>query len=208
MCVTSKKTKVQSKDRLATEEKLIIAAEKVFSKFGFKGATTRLIAQTAKVNPALINRYFDGKYGLLIAIIEKEAEEYRNNKLQYPPQKTLKEEIVAFAQSLFNACIDKTPFYRIVMGQFLTDQKFLKKFRDAIPTVFENTEFKERLKAFNITKKEAEGVFKQVDLYTHSVILMDYILQGNSKEEVEKTFYESIANYGDTLELRLKKNIA
>ena len=204
----TKKVQPKSKERLATEEKLLVAAEKVFSKYGFKGATTRLIAQTAKVNPALINRYFDGKYGLLIAIIQKEAEVYRNNKLQYPAQSSLKEEIMAFAQSLFQACAEKTTFYRIVFGQFLTDQKFSKKFRDAIPSVFEHAEFHQRLMAFNVSKQLAEEVYQRVDLYTHSVILMNYIMQGEEREKVEKSLCDTMADYGDILEFKLKKNIA
>lgn len=61
----------KTKDRANTEARLIEAAEKIFSQVGFEGATTRMIAQEAGTNLSLINRYFDGKYGLLIALVKK-----------------------------------------------------------------------------------------------------------------------------------------
>ncbi|CAD7036998.1 TetR/AcrR family transcriptional regulator [Pseudorhizobium endolithicum] len=49
------------KDAEATRERLIAAARTMFAKRGYEGTTVREIAGEARVNPALINRYFGGK---------------------------------------------------------------------------------------------------------------------------------------------------
>ncbi|BCH20696.1 TetR family transcriptional regulator [Mesorhizobium sp. L-8-10] len=49
------------RDAQATRKRLVGAARKAFSEHGYEGTTVREIAADAKVNPALINRYFGGK---------------------------------------------------------------------------------------------------------------------------------------------------
>jgi AcrR family transcriptional regulator len=52
------------------KERLLEAAIDVFGKYGFTGATTRIIAQRADVNISAIPYYFNGKEGLYHAVIE------------------------------------------------------------------------------------------------------------------------------------------
>ena len=52
------------------KERLLEAAIDVFGKYGFSGATTRMIAQRADVNISAIPYYFNGKEGLYHAVIE------------------------------------------------------------------------------------------------------------------------------------------
>ncbi|MBY0415557.1 MAG: TetR family transcriptional regulator [Bdellovibrionales bacterium] len=74
--MAAKIIRAKQKNREATEERLLLAAEHVFSKYGYNGATTRMIAKKADINMALITRYFDGKYGLLLKILEREMLHY------------------------------------------------------------------------------------------------------------------------------------
>lgn len=132
----AKKTESQkSKDRLQTEAKFLEAAEVVFSKEGFKGATTRLIAKKACCNLALINRYFEGKYGLLISLIEHMATVVKSKEFIYPPQESLTDELSCFGEFYLSNITSNLNLFKIVTGQFLSDQKFLKKFRDKLPPV-------------------------------------------------------------------------
>src|SRR5437868_2775550 len=95
--------KGKKRDRSASERSLLKAAEDVFSKHGFKGATTRMIAKKAGVNESLIGRYFDGKMGLLIAIMERYVlEDDIHTRLTYPPQETLTEELLGFSKFKFD----------------------------------------------------------------------------------------------------------
>jgi AcrR family transcriptional regulator len=51
-----------------SKKRLLSAAMDIFSKSGFDAATTRAIAKKANVNDSLIQRYFGGKLGLLLAL--------------------------------------------------------------------------------------------------------------------------------------------
>lgn len=143
--MVTKQIKSKNKDRLATEERLLEAAAYVFSKHGFKGATTRMIAKKADVNVALIARYFDGKYGLMIKFIERKAIECRFIELDYPPQETLAAECLCFAKQRIQFFIDDMSLFKIVMNQFLTDPKFLKKFHESLVIFETHPAFQARL---------------------------------------------------------------
>ncbi|MBD3747923.1 MAG: TetR/AcrR family transcriptional regulator [Sphingobacteriales bacterium] len=88
-----------------TEEKhekkdhIIEIAEKLFSELGYDGASTRLIAQDAGVNMAMLNYYFGGKEGLYLAIFEKRIGE---SKLQL---QSLNNEAISSFEKL-NKCIE------------------------------------------------------------------------------------------------------
>ena len=67
----------KKRDRAASERALIKAATVLFAAKGFDGTRTLEIAKKAKVNEALITRYFGGKEGLLVAVLE-ESESKKN----------------------------------------------------------------------------------------------------------------------------------
>ncbi|MEO5911011.1 MAG: TetR/AcrR family transcriptional regulator [Pelobium sp.] len=66
-----------------TEEKqekknhIIEIAERLFSELGFDGTSTRLIAQEAGVNMAMLSYYFGGKEGLYLAVFEQRISEQK-----------------------------------------------------------------------------------------------------------------------------------
>ncbi|WP_417827688.1 TetR/AcrR family transcriptional regulator [Thalassospira sp.] len=56
--------------RQENEEQILAAAERVFADFGFKGATTALIAETANVPKSNVHYYFNTKEALYRRIME------------------------------------------------------------------------------------------------------------------------------------------
>lgn len=140
----SKKTTVvkspKLKDRKASEEKLLKAAEQIFAKHGFQGATTRMIAEKANVNLSLINRYFDGKYGLLLKIVELKAQECKG--LEYEPKNNLVDELNAYCEMQTRQFYEGLSLFRIILVQYITDPKFLKKFKE-IAEIFQNNQLLE-----------------------------------------------------------------
>jgi TetR/AcrR family transcriptional regulator, regulator of cefoperazone and chloramphenicol sensitivity len=58
------------RDRAATRRALLAAALKLFASKGYEGTTTREIAACACCAEGLIHRYFNGKAGLLAALME------------------------------------------------------------------------------------------------------------------------------------------
>jgi TetR/AcrR family transcriptional regulator, regulator of cefoperazone and chloramphenicol sensitivity len=69
--VTESKRKLNTHNRAATERALLEAAARLFSKKGYESTTTREISDAAKCAEALIQRYYGGKNGLLVAIVKE-----------------------------------------------------------------------------------------------------------------------------------------
>ena len=180
--MVTKQIKPKSKDRLATEIRLLDAAEQIFSKHGFQGATTRMIAKKADVNVALITRYFDGKYGLMLKFIEKKAAECRIIIMDYPPQETLSAECISFAKQRIQFFITDINIFKIVMVQFLTDPKFLKKFRESLIIFESHPTFQARintlLKKEKVTPKlSTKQIVEIIEDYIFSIVLSRFAIR-------------------------------
>ena len=66
----------------SARERLLEAAMDVFGRYGYEGATTRMIATTAGVNIASIPYYFKGKEGLYKALINQIVEIIRSQVVE------------------------------------------------------------------------------------------------------------------------------
>ncbi len=179
------------KDRAQTEEKLVAAAEHIFSIHGYNAATTRMIAQKADVNIALINRYFDGKYGLLIKVIEGKTRLCSGLLENYPEQSTLTQVCTHYFLKRFEFYYEDTNFFRIILVQYLTDPKFANKFNEIISALQNEEDLIYRLDKL---KKEKKIVLKTnsaefVDYMMCTLFGMfvgDYLLQNIKAEDIRK----------------------
>ena len=63
--------KMAEKEKIDKKEHLLNVAERVFGEMGYDGASTRVLAQEAGVNMAMLNYYFGSKDGLLKAVVER-----------------------------------------------------------------------------------------------------------------------------------------
>jgi AcrR family transcriptional regulator len=61
------------RDKEKRQRSLIDAANAVFAEHGYDAATTRAVAERAGCSEGLIHRYFGGKRGLLLAVMESKA---------------------------------------------------------------------------------------------------------------------------------------
>jgi AcrR family transcriptional regulator len=193
--------KGKKRDRCATEAKLLKAAEEIFSKLGFNGATTRVIACKAKVNESLIGRYFEGKMGLLMGVITQyTSEEEHLAELPYPPQETLQAELLGFARFRFERDTKKNfDFFKIVLSQAIIDPKFNKRIRENVP-FFEQPRLAERLKSLVENGKTDKNLnipklIKELEIFMFGNIISQRIFMGASPEEAFKTLEEFIRNH-------------
>lgn len=200
----TKQIKTKTKDREATEERLLLAAEHVFSKFGFKGATTRMIAKKADINLALITRYFDGKYGLLLKIVEKKTRQMHSD-LPYAPKETVTEECMAYALLRMDTCLEDLNFFRIVIAQFLTDPKFLKRFQETLLTLKNYTHFESRLNQLVKDKKMSSDVsiielYESIENHVFGLV-MSLLIKGRSDKDIKDKLRTFIELYCKGIEL-------
>lgn len=84
-----------SKDIISTEQCIKEAAQKIFFKKGFDGATTRDIAEESGINRALVNYYFRSKEKLFNTIFLENIELYFAGNLNIMNQSiSIKEKII------------------------------------------------------------------------------------------------------------------
>src|SRR3712207_4692738 len=85
------------RDKAATKQALLDAAVEEFARRGYDAATTREVAAAAGVNEGLIQRYFGGKQGLLLAIVQGFCGEGQRGACTLAPRRDeLKAEIQGF----------------------------------------------------------------------------------------------------------------
>ncbi|MCO5950517.1 MULTISPECIES: TetR/AcrR family transcriptional regulator [Mucilaginibacter] len=65
------------KEKIDKKDHILDVAERVFSDFGFDGASTRMISGEAGVNMAMLNYYFGSKEGLFLAIFERKISSFQ-----------------------------------------------------------------------------------------------------------------------------------
>lgn len=198
---SNQRTKAKKRDRSVSERNLLKAAEEIFSKHGFKGATTRMIAKKAGVNESLIGRYFDGKMGLLIAIIERYVlEEDSKIRLPYPQQETLEAELLSFARFKYDlGCKKNFDFFKIVLSQVIVDVKFCKRIRETVP-MFYHPELEERLYSLQKSGQihadiDVETFFKGLVIFIFGNIITQRVVAGVSDLEALKMLESFIKFY-------------
>lgn len=121
------------KRRALTEEKLLKAGIKVFSKNGYDGATTREISKKAGVNESLIIRYFGSKEGLYLEAIRRFIESKRTGPLPYPLQVNLEEELICHVRGVLENLEKNRDLYKILLSPSTIDGKMRKKINEIIP---------------------------------------------------------------------------
>jgi AcrR family transcriptional regulator len=109
------------RDKEATKRALLAAGLKVFAQRGYDAATTREVAQAAGVNEQLIQRYFGGKGGLLLAIIERFGEEERQCCAMPPPCGGVEAEIRSFLEFQLDHACAVGDFLKVALHRSLCD---------------------------------------------------------------------------------------
>jgi AcrR family transcriptional regulator len=112
---------------------LLEAANAVFAERGFDAATTREIAERAGCAEGLIHRYFAGKRGLLLAIIDqKSAIVAQEFAAHLPAAASVQEEIEEILLHELDAKWEKRDFMRVCVSQSAIDPEIGAAIRERI----------------------------------------------------------------------------
>lgn len=110
------------RNRALREQALLEAATAVFAQHGYDGATTSEIAERAGCAEGLIHRYFGGKRGLLLAIIQRKTlEKTREYLSALPDRDTLLEELEQFFLWQLSLMWEQRDFMRVSLSQAIID---------------------------------------------------------------------------------------
>jgi AcrR family transcriptional regulator len=116
------KPKTKTRNRAVKEQALIQAATKLFAAGGYESTKTREIAALAGCAEGLIHRYFKGKAGLLLAIVQSRiTQEVSDISAQIPLAGNLKDEIRQLARWEVERMWRDRDFLKIVMPRALLD---------------------------------------------------------------------------------------
>lgn len=203
--MAQKRPKIKVKDRSISEQKLIEAADEIFSKHGFDGATTREIANRAGLNLALIARYFDGKYGLLLAVLDRKINAERPAMISEEPKETFTEECISYASYRFFEMTNDLNFFKIVIAKFLTDEKFLKQFQETISLEPKDEGIVERFKLFVKQKKASPKLnirefLDSLERQILSLVLFEVIMKRAEPTEVAVQLKNFVTIYAGAFE--------
>lgn len=108
-------------DKLARQRALIDAAAGVFAEVGYDAATTREIAERAACAEGLIHRYFGGKQGLLLAMLERKVNDFVAEYCATAPDRdTLAKQIEGMLLFPLRAMWEQQDVMRVAVSQATT----------------------------------------------------------------------------------------
>jgi AcrR family transcriptional regulator len=120
---------MRQRDRQATEDELVAAAAVAFADKGYENATTRGIAEAAGCSEGLIQRYFNGKEGLLLAVLKQEGDGRRDRFFERPLCTSMAEEAREMMFHGMAAFAERSERMRIVLSRVLVDRAFQADFQ-------------------------------------------------------------------------------
>jgi AcrR family transcriptional regulator len=110
------------RDKQRRQRSLIDAANAVFAERGYDAATTREVAERAGCSEGLIHRYFGGKRGLLLAVMESKASAVTAEfSSALPDRDTVREEIEQALSWPLGVLWEHRDFMRVSVAQATID---------------------------------------------------------------------------------------
>jgi TetR/AcrR family transcriptional regulator, regulator of cefoperazone and chloramphenicol sensitivity len=115
----------RTRDRAGKQQALIIAALKLFASKGYDATTTREIAASAGCAEGLIHRYFNGKAGLLPALLQyRISKEVAELAQHVRPARSLEDECLQLVNWAVEHMWSDREFLRVAVPRALLDASF------------------------------------------------------------------------------------
>jgi TetR/AcrR family transcriptional regulator, regulator of cefoperazone and chloramphenicol sensitivity len=121
------------RDKEQRRQSLIDSATAVFAERGYDCATTREVAERANCAEGLIHRYFNGKRGLLLAILESRATQVVEDFVgALPDRNTLEAEIEQVILWHLDTMWERRDFMRVAVSQAAIDSEIGRTINEGI----------------------------------------------------------------------------
>lgn len=181
----------RKRDRAAKESALIQAATELFAVRGFEPTTTREIAARAGCAEGLIHRYFNGKAGLVLAIIHSRVSQEvveLGDKLPLPEK--LEDEILQLVNWELDRMWEDRDFLSVIIPRALLDPQ-LGQVLNKIGPPRHAKAIAERLKHFKqcrilpAVEREVIALFAGAIGFTFG--FMRPVVHGQNRNEAKKT---------------------
>jgi AcrR family transcriptional regulator len=121
------------RDKEQRRQSLINSATAVFAERGYDCATTREVAERANCAEGLIHRYFNGKRGLLLAILESRAAQVVEDFVgALPDRDMLEDEIRQIILWHLDTMWERRDFMRVAVSQAAIDSEVGRTINEGI----------------------------------------------------------------------------
>jgi AcrR family transcriptional regulator len=181
----------RKRDRAAKQSALIQAATELFAVRGFERTTTRAIAARAGCAEGLIHRYFNGKAGLLLAIIHSRVSQEvvdLSDKLPLPMK--LEDEILQLVDWELDRMWEDRDFLSVIIPRALVDPEIGPVLSKIGPPRHAKA-IAERLKRFkqcrSLPDEEREAVALFIGVVGFVFGFMRPVVLGRDRNEARKT---------------------
>ncbi len=123
--------------RFSTKQRILGAAEDLFARRGFAGASLRQVTAAAKVNLAAVNYHFGSKDRLIEEVFRRRLDELNAGRLRAlkralaQPQPTLEGVLAAFIKPALELSLDReggSAFVRVLARAYAEHNERLRKF--------------------------------------------------------------------------------
>ncbi len=123
--------------RFSTKQRILGAAEDLFARRGFAGASLRQVTSAAKVNLAAVNYHFGSKDRLIEEVFRRRLDELNAGRLAAlkralaNPRPELEDVLAAFINPALELCLDKeggAAFVRVLARAYAEHNERLRKF--------------------------------------------------------------------------------
>jgi AcrR family transcriptional regulator len=184
-----------------TEDRILVAATRVFAEEGVSGATTRKIALAAKVNEVTLFRHFKTKEELLRQVIAQKSKRFEHVFTEGPIKNKagLKRTLLTFTKSYVQMLRDNEDFIRTFFGE-------MTRHPDLCRRLFGESAKPLRLKFIRFLQEaqRARLVCANLDASTTADAFTGMLLIGMLRRPINESYY-SYEKYAKTcLQLFLK----
>lgn len=120
--------------KMTTEQRILKVDRSFFAKNGFKATTTRMIAEEAGVNVALINYYFRSKEGLYNQILKDDLKALYDTlvPLAQHQDTSLEDKIRFLVNSYTNVLLENEDLALMVINEIHNGKSFVLKYTDEL----------------------------------------------------------------------------
>ena len=181
------------RDRKATECSLRSAAAKLFARKGYENTRTLEIAKEAGANEALINRYFGGKEGLLMAVLNDEESspallEVKGLDVNHP---NLREAIRSYFEYGRLRVLEHEEFMKIAMSRALLQPELADQIREKVidrqmKTVMESLQV--YLSKYTLKDEDLEAYAMLLTAMSHTFNFLVRRIHRVEDEKVDRVF--------------------
>lgn len=158
----------QPRDRAGKQKALISAATSLFARRGYEATTTREIAARAGCAEGLIHRYFGGKSGLLLNIVNLHVTEDRATTIESPVCPTLEAEIRKLMDWQLDHLWKEREFLRVALSCAILQPRLGKRLRKYLPA--RAGLIAQRLRCY----KQCRFAAEDIEVLAHALISLSF----------------------------------